>query len=329
MTLQIPELSKRTYKEMEEDMLASIPKLSSEWTNFNPSDPGITIIELLCWIEENVLYKVDRIQEETYINLLRLVAGTSGADDLELLLDNVKQDIEHKKILEFLKDLESGNKKSIDEIKAFALNFMQSRYRAVIEVDFQYLAIEATDSEHYDGAMVKRTIINSYPVQGKVEIVVVSENNNKYETQSSEGILEISLGVGPQDEYSPLVKTVKDYLEVRKLVGTIIDVKSPGFTPINIELEILCKPHVVIDTVMNSVKDGILKLLDPLEGGADGSGWPYNRPLTIYELSHIIEETDGVERAESIVLGDEGMTKMKISGLVRLESLLIKSVNTT
>jgi len=65
MALQIPDLAKKTYREMVEDALASIPAYTDKWTNHNPSDPGIAIIELLCWVSENILYMIDRISDET------------------------------------------------------------------------------------------------------------------------------------------------------------------------------------------------------------------------------------------------------------------------
>ena len=43
--LSVDELSSRTYDERMEDVMREIPIRSSEWTNYNPSDPGITILE--------------------------------------------------------------------------------------------------------------------------------------------------------------------------------------------------------------------------------------------------------------------------------------------
>lgn len=45
--LSVDELKSRTYEERMEDVMREIPILSSEWTNYNASDPGITIIESL------------------------------------------------------------------------------------------------------------------------------------------------------------------------------------------------------------------------------------------------------------------------------------------
>jgi hypothetical protein len=43
--LSVDELQSRTYEERMEDVLRELPIRSSEWTNYNPSDPGITILE--------------------------------------------------------------------------------------------------------------------------------------------------------------------------------------------------------------------------------------------------------------------------------------------
>ncbi|MBP3825630.1 MAG: baseplate J/gp47 family protein [Butyrivibrio sp.] len=45
--LRVDELRSRTYEERMEDVLRELPIRSSEWTNYNASDPGITILENL------------------------------------------------------------------------------------------------------------------------------------------------------------------------------------------------------------------------------------------------------------------------------------------
>ena len=49
--LRVKENISRTYEERMNDNLTAIPLISSEWTNFNPSDPGITILENLTAFE--------------------------------------------------------------------------------------------------------------------------------------------------------------------------------------------------------------------------------------------------------------------------------------
>ena len=45
--LSVEELISRTYEERMEDVLMELPIRSFEWTNYNASDPGITILENL------------------------------------------------------------------------------------------------------------------------------------------------------------------------------------------------------------------------------------------------------------------------------------------
>ena len=45
--LRVDELRPRSYEERMQDVLRELPIRSSEWTNYNASDPGITILENL------------------------------------------------------------------------------------------------------------------------------------------------------------------------------------------------------------------------------------------------------------------------------------------
>jgi len=75
MPIQLPDLDNKTFAELMDEMTASIPKYTNEWTNFNPSDPGMAILELLAWISESLIYRANRVSEDANLNFLRLVAG--------------------------------------------------------------------------------------------------------------------------------------------------------------------------------------------------------------------------------------------------------------
>lgn len=65
-------LDDRTYMEMMTEALARIPLYSSEWTNYNPSDPGITILENLTAFEHLQQNRIDQITPLVRQNLLKL-----------------------------------------------------------------------------------------------------------------------------------------------------------------------------------------------------------------------------------------------------------------
>jgi len=73
MPLEPPTLDDRTYDEILRDLRLRIPQYTSDWTDFNESDPGITLLELFAWLTEGILYQMNRVPERSYLKFLQLV----------------------------------------------------------------------------------------------------------------------------------------------------------------------------------------------------------------------------------------------------------------
>ncbi|MEM9446914.1 MAG: putative baseplate assembly protein [Cyanobacteria bacterium P01_E01_bin.6] len=50
-----------------------IPRYCPEWTNFNPSDPGMTLIELFGWMTEQMLLRFNQVPRRQYVSFLELL----------------------------------------------------------------------------------------------------------------------------------------------------------------------------------------------------------------------------------------------------------------
>jgi hypothetical protein len=68
-----PKLDDRSFKEIVDEAVRLIPQYCPDWTNFNPSDPGITLIELFAWMTEMVLYRLNRVPDKNYLAFLNLL----------------------------------------------------------------------------------------------------------------------------------------------------------------------------------------------------------------------------------------------------------------
>ena len=79
MPLNVPNLDDRTYDDLVEEALAMLPRYAPSWTNHNPSDPGITIIELLAYFAELFIYRLNRVTRETRLRFSQLLAGVGPA----------------------------------------------------------------------------------------------------------------------------------------------------------------------------------------------------------------------------------------------------------
>jgi hypothetical protein len=73
MPLKIPTLDDRKYQDILREALARIPVHTREWTNFNESDPGVTIIEVFSFLAENLYYRANLIPERNRIKFLSLL----------------------------------------------------------------------------------------------------------------------------------------------------------------------------------------------------------------------------------------------------------------
>jgi hypothetical protein len=115
MPIPLPELDDRPYPELVAEAQALIPTLCPAWTNHNPTDPGMALVELLAWLTEMVLYRLDQVPDANYWTFLKLLNGQEGFESLP-------ED-----------DLETAIHQTIRDLR--------TPYRAVTCEDFEYLAI--------------------------------------------------------------------------------------------------------------------------------------------------------------------------------------------
>lgn len=73
MGLEIPNLDTNDYETLMQEGLAILPAYTDSWTDYNPHDPGITIIELLAWMADINSYRLNRVGEEHYLAFLKLL----------------------------------------------------------------------------------------------------------------------------------------------------------------------------------------------------------------------------------------------------------------
>ena len=68
-----PRLDDLDFATIETMLRTRIPVVAPEWTDHNDSDPGITLIQLFAHLAEQVGYRLNRVPDKTYVELLKLV----------------------------------------------------------------------------------------------------------------------------------------------------------------------------------------------------------------------------------------------------------------
>jgi hypothetical protein len=73
MPLTVPNLDDRRYQDLLDEALSRIPVYTPEWTNFNKSDPGVTLIEVFAFLTETLLYRCNQVPDRNRMKFLRLL----------------------------------------------------------------------------------------------------------------------------------------------------------------------------------------------------------------------------------------------------------------
>jgi predicted phage baseplate assembly protein len=67
------DLDDRTLEDLLEECRLRIPRYCPEWTNFNPSDPGMTLLELFAWMTEQMLLRFNQVPRRNYVAFLEML----------------------------------------------------------------------------------------------------------------------------------------------------------------------------------------------------------------------------------------------------------------
>ena len=63
----------RFQRDLVDEARRRIIRYCPEWTEYNLSDPGITLIELFAWMTEMIVYRLNRVPEKNYIKFMELL----------------------------------------------------------------------------------------------------------------------------------------------------------------------------------------------------------------------------------------------------------------
>lgn len=76
MPADLPDLDDRTFDQIRGELLLRIPRYTPEWTDWNESDPGITLVEIFAWLAESIGYRLNRAPERCLLTFLEALGIT-------------------------------------------------------------------------------------------------------------------------------------------------------------------------------------------------------------------------------------------------------------
>lgn len=286
MPLSLPDLDVRRYDDLVAEMRALIPQFAPGWSNHNAADPGITFIELLAWLTEATLYRLNRTPDATQWNLVRLLRPEGDTDSPRW--DDLKE-------------------QSLSSARIQALQWFNEPYRAVTAGDFERLVLSATFGDDLMDIARVKAVANHQ--SGIVTVIIVPRIDGP-----------ITGEIAPK--FAAVRDAVKELLDQRRLVGTRVRVRAPSYTAVAVSIDVLAAPDTSASDVKQAVGTAIETLLHPVHGGTDGRGWPFGRPVSIHDLAPVVESVPGVAAVRRVLLdGDPVRTESAIKELPRIGTL--------
>jgi hypothetical protein len=285
MPLDLPNLDDRRYADLVDEALAMIPANAPGWTNHNPSDPGITLIELFAFMTEMLLFRLNRVTPENVLAFLRLLNG-------EPLKPGTGSPEE-------LAQWQAMTPEERAQLIAATIRQQRKNERAVTRADFEGLAL-AADS-HVARA---RCLPGANGVQRLIVLVKDGLDTNDKNGYFMEAGSHLAREV---------IDAVRTYLETRCLLTTRVQVQAAKLCTVRVRLT----AKLALDAVKEKVKDdatqALQRFLDPLCGGHDGKGWPFGRAVYVSELYALLDRLPGIEYLEASRSGNQALDEVVIS----------------
>jgi len=266
MTIQLPNLDDIRWEQLNQEARSLIPAYAPDWTNFNASDPGITILELLAYFTETLIYRANRIGDEHRLRYLELVNGPQWKPE-----------------------------KSLEEERRAALRALSVPLRAVTAEDYEALACSValpgrpghkpTDAHTVGRAkcVPNRNLDRGDPVL------------NRAEAPGEMTVLIVTREGGQPGK--PLLHAVKQKLQEAKLITTRVHVLPVTFVRFRVRLTLIKQSRTSSEQLRSDAIARLKEYFDPLRGGPDKKGWPFGKDVCISELYALLHDLPGVDYA--------------------------------
>ena len=163
---------------------------------------------------------------------------------------------------------------------------LRSRERAVTEADYEFFAKQAfPQAIGRVKCLQPQAVEGGKVVPGQVYVLVIPrvQQPERYLTAKE---LELN---------SEIISSLKNYLEERRLLTTRLDVRSPAYQWVTIKVKLRAVPGADVTKLQAEVLRRLYRFINPLTGGSDEKGWPFDRALFVSDVYQCLQGTPDIQ----------------------------------
>jgi hypothetical protein len=314
MSFELPVLDNATWQQLAADLVRRIPQHTSQWTDFNDSDPGITLLQLLAWINESLLYQANAIPRRTYLNFMRWVLGLHASEDTTPYSEAAEKnnDFAFLRLRDLLQQVEQGAGLDAMELQAAVLAYRRAPYLALGLHDVETLAMEANlviarEQQPPPAAQMLLALrADARVADESIVVYILGDAPWRYQAPLLQGkavppvpALRKVLVWQPQDTRAAaatLRATVAQYLAPRVLLGSQVLVQPVRLTDINLTIRATCAPNLRVEVLLDALLDKLVRHFLP------ANGWTLDVAPQAQDVRHLVLGVAGIVALERFEL---------------------------
>jgi predicted phage baseplate assembly protein len=181
---------------------------------------------------------------------------------------------------------------TLENAKTRVPRVLRANIRAVTAEDYECLALEASSEIARVRCISAGDATDGELPPGIVRLYLVPALSESNEFIPFE---ELELPRRVREE-------VQQYLDERRLLATRLEIDSPEYIPVAVEVQVRAKRGSVHERVAAEVEKRLYRYINPVRGGAEGNGWPFGRSLSVSEISAALQGIAMVDYIEEVRL---------------------------
>ncbi len=326
-----PSRDDRTWADLVEEARARIPALSPGWTDHNPSDPGITLVELFAWLTEILLYRADQVTDDGLRGMLKILSGDPGwrpGDDLDedvrRILASTRRrwravtpdDFEHLVLEEWPRTplrevlatlLEVSEDKLEDLIRSGWDPHYGSPESLIAKLEAPIADLGRSEVRQLQAVLKLPELTEIIDPGCRVGRAVCVPRRSPSDTGTpSADVTLVVVPDRPQQRHpgpgQPLLWALRTWLDRRRLLGVRHQVIGPEYVKVTVGARLALQDAATETGTLARAEQALHRFFHPLTGGTDGRGWPLGRNVYTSEATLTLAAVPGVDWVEKVTL---------------------------
>ncbi len=291
MPIELPNLDDRTYDDLVQEALSSIPAYAPDWTNYNPSDPGIALIELFAYLTEMQIYRLNRVTDANQYAFLKLLNGADWQPSPQKTLnEEIGETVRKLWKPERAVTCEDYERLSTENFNDWLVETGQ--LQAVGRIQRAYCVAERNLAANIEEERRKNA-------PGHISVVILPPFKSDFKFEDLDDLTKLE--IQPSEEQR---QVLWKYLDDRRLLTTRHHVVGPTYVPISAEILVARQPDAVDKDLYKEILNKIARFFSPLPDPktSNKQEWTFGRDIYVSELYKLLEQIEGIDYLPDILL---------------------------